>query len=58
MVELANSRVVGFDTLIRRNLHEAFRDLPNEYIATSEEANLILPIGHKALRRRCAIMKS
>ena len=56
IVELADSRMVGFEALIRWNHPELGLVSPGDYIPTAEDADLIVPIGHWALRQACADM--
>jgi EAL domain-containing protein (putative c-di-GMP-specific phosphodiesterase class I) len=58
MVEIATSRVVGAEALVRWNHPESGLIHPEDFIPIAEEMNLIIPLGAWVLRTACAQMKA
>ena len=53
IVEVANGKVVGFETLIRWNHHTRGKVSPEDFVPMAEELNLIVPVGAWVIRRSC-----
>jgi diguanylate cyclase (GGDEF)-like protein len=52
-IELEDSRVVGFEALLRWNHPERGIIAPSEFVSLAEESGLIVQLGDWALRRAC-----
>ena len=54
--DLHESRIAGFEALVRWDHPVRGPVSPNEFIALAEETSLIVPVGHYALMRSCALL--
>jgi len=57
IVRLDDTRIIGFEALVRWNHPERGLMVPKEFLALAEETGLIIPIGRWTLRESCARMK-
>ena len=58
IVALADSRIAGFEALIRWYRPELGLVMPSEFISVAEDSNLIVTIGAWALREACRQMRA
>jgi diguanylate cyclase (GGDEF)-like protein/PAS domain S-box-containing protein len=57
IVSLENSRIVGFEALLRWNHPEHGLVMPDEFMAVAEETGLIVGIGQWSLQEACRQMR-
>jgi diguanylate cyclase (GGDEF)-like protein/PAS domain S-box-containing protein len=57
IVRLADSRIIGFEALLRWNHPRRGLTFPNEFITLAEQTGLIVPIGRWALQEACTRMQ-
>ncbi|BBI35423.1 putative bifunctional diguanylate cyclase/phosphodiesterase [Cohnella abietis] len=56
-INLENSRIEGFEALIRWNSSELGRIPPDQFIRLAEESHLIIPMGEWVLRTACKFIR-
>ena len=58
VVELENRSIVGFEALVRWQHPQRGLLMPRDFIAISEEANLVVPLGSLVLHEACQFVAS